>query len=225
MCIILITSQYIPISIIKGCPPFSSVQFISVAQLCPTLCDPMNHSTPGLPVHHQTPRVHPNSCPLSPWCHPAISSSVIPFSSCLQSLSASESFPMSQLLFWSVINLEEKLFCKMVAWPFLFLSSNFADLVWLKGKGKCSWWPTSLYIIYSLSFSQTHISCPVLFLPSATATLVVLLFFEQTGCAPFENASTLSSGFLDGSVVKNPPANAEASGDMGSILGSEDSLE
>ena len=34
---------------------FSSVQFISVAQWCPTLCDPMNHSTPGLPVHHQLP--------------------------------------------------------------------------------------------------------------------------------------------------------------------------
>ena len=41
------------------CPPpryvFSSVQFSSVAQLCPTLCNPMNHSTPGLPVHHQLP--------------------------------------------------------------------------------------------------------------------------------------------------------------------------
>ena len=35
--------------------PFSSVQFISVTQLCPTLCDPMNRSTPGLPVHHQLP--------------------------------------------------------------------------------------------------------------------------------------------------------------------------
>ena len=34
---------------------FNSVQFSSVAQLCPTLCDPMNHSTPGLPVHHQLP--------------------------------------------------------------------------------------------------------------------------------------------------------------------------
>ena len=33
----------------------SSVQFISVTQSCPTLCDPMNHSTPGLPVHHQLP--------------------------------------------------------------------------------------------------------------------------------------------------------------------------
>ena len=32
---------------------------------CPTLCNPMNHRTPGLPVHHQLPRVHPNPCPLS----------------------------------------------------------------------------------------------------------------------------------------------------------------
>ena len=44
-----------------------------------------------------TPRVYPNSCPLSRWCHPTISSSVIPFSSCLQSFPASGSFPMSQL--------------------------------------------------------------------------------------------------------------------------------
>ena len=44
-----------------------------------------------------TPRVHPNPCPLSWWCHPAISSSVIPFSSCPQSFPASGSFPMSQL--------------------------------------------------------------------------------------------------------------------------------
>ena len=44
-----------------------------------------------------TPRVHSNSCPLSRWYHPAISSSVVPFFSCSQSLPASESFPMSQL--------------------------------------------------------------------------------------------------------------------------------
>ena len=43
---------------------------------------------------------HSNSCPLSRWCHPAISSSVVPFSSCPQSLPASESFPMSQLFAW-----------------------------------------------------------------------------------------------------------------------------
>ena len=49
------------------------------------------------PCPSPTPRVHSNSCPLSRWCHPIISSSVIPFSSCPQSFPASESFQMSQL--------------------------------------------------------------------------------------------------------------------------------
>ena len=52
------------------------------------------------PCPSPTPRVHSNSCPPSQWCHPAISSSVISFSSCPQSLPASGSFPMSQLFAW-----------------------------------------------------------------------------------------------------------------------------
>ena len=60
----------------------------------------MNHSTPGLPVHHQLPQFTQTQRPSSQWCHPAISSSVIPFSSCPQPLPASESFPMSQLFTW-----------------------------------------------------------------------------------------------------------------------------
>ena len=67
--------------------------FSSVARLYPTLWDPMDCSTPGFPVHHQTPRSCTNSCPSSQWCYPAISSSVIPFSSCLQSFPASGYFP------------------------------------------------------------------------------------------------------------------------------------
>ena len=113
-------------------------QFSSVAQLCPTLCEPIDCSTPGLPtaaaskslhscptlcnpidssppgssVHgifqarvlewvaiafcpSPTPQVYSNSCPLSWWCHPTISSSVIPFSSHLQSFPASGSFQIS----------------------------------------------------------------------------------------------------------------------------------
>ena len=49
-----------------------------------------------LPCPSATPRAYSNSCPLSCWCHPTISSSVVPFSSCLQSFPASRSFPMSQ---------------------------------------------------------------------------------------------------------------------------------
>ena len=85
---------------------FISVQFSSVTQSCPTLCDPMNRSTPGLPIHHQLPEFTQESRPSSQWCHPAIPSSVVPFFSCPQSLPASESFPMSQLFtrwpkYWS----------------------------------------------------------------------------------------------------------------------------
>ena len=55
----------------------------------------LHHARPPYPS--PTPRVHPNSCPLSWWCHPAISSSVVPFSSCPQSFPASGSFQKSQL--------------------------------------------------------------------------------------------------------------------------------
>ena len=62
-------------------------------QTCPTLCYPMDCNTASLsPI----PRACSNSCPLSRWCHPTISSSVVPFSSCLQPFPASGSFLMSQ---------------------------------------------------------------------------------------------------------------------------------
>ena len=84
--------QTLPLSLEQA-----SAQFSSVAQSCPTLCDPMNRSMPGLPVHHQLPEftqthVHRVSDAIQP--------SVVPFSSCPQSLPASESFPMSQLFAW-----------------------------------------------------------------------------------------------------------------------------
>ena len=58
----------------------------------------LQHTRPPCPS--PTPTVHSNSCPSSRWCHPAISFSVVPFSSCSQSLPAPESFPMSQLFTW-----------------------------------------------------------------------------------------------------------------------------
>ena len=56
------------------------------------------HARPPCPS--PTPGVHSDSCPSSQWCHPAISSSGVPFASCPQSLPASDSFPMSQLFAW-----------------------------------------------------------------------------------------------------------------------------
>ena len=77
----------------------SSIQFSSVAQSCLTLCDPMNRSMPGLPVHHQLPEftqthVHQVGDTIQP-SHPLLSPSPPP-----QSLPASGSFPMSQLFPW-----------------------------------------------------------------------------------------------------------------------------
>ena len=76
----------------KFCIQFSSVQFSCVWLF----------ATPWTTAHRPpcpspTPGVHPNPCPLSRWCHPTISTSVVPFSSCPQSFPASGSFPVSQL--------------------------------------------------------------------------------------------------------------------------------
>ena len=72
-----------------------AIQFSSVTQLCLTLgSHGLQHAR--LPCLSPTPRACSNSCPSSRWCHPTISSSVVPFSSCLQSFPASRSFPMSQ---------------------------------------------------------------------------------------------------------------------------------
>ena len=75
----------------KNCVNYCSVQFSSVAH-------ESQHARPPCPS--PTPGVHSDSRPSSPWHHPAISSSVVPFSSCPQSLPVSESFPMSQLFAW-----------------------------------------------------------------------------------------------------------------------------
>ena len=58
----------------------------------------LQHARPPCPS--PTPGVHSDSCPSSRWCYPAISSSIVPFSSCPQSLPASECFPVSQLFTW-----------------------------------------------------------------------------------------------------------------------------
>ena len=73
-----------------------SVQFSSAAQLCLTLCDPMNCSTPGLPVHYKLPEFTQTHVHRVGDVIQTISSSVIPFSSCPKSLPASGSFPVIQ---------------------------------------------------------------------------------------------------------------------------------
>ena len=77
---------------------FSSVQFSCSVVSNSLGPHELQHARPPCPS--PSARVHSDSRPSSRWCHPAISSSVVPFSSCPQSLPASESFPMSQLFAW-----------------------------------------------------------------------------------------------------------------------------
>ena len=93
---------YLEWNILKTClwNPFSSasVQFSHSVMSDSLQPHESQHVRPLCPS--PTPGAHSDSHPSSQWCHPAISSSVVPFSSCLQSLPASETFPMSQLFAW-----------------------------------------------------------------------------------------------------------------------------
>ena len=103
----LFTSIFWDIPCVQRLTPTCWANSVQFTQSRPTLCDPMDCSMPGLPVHQQLP-VYSNSGPLSQWCHPIISSSVIPFSSHFQSFPGSGSFPVSQLFtsggpkYWSL---------------------------------------------------------------------------------------------------------------------------
>ena len=92
------TIQWKKNNLINKSVQFSSVQFSRSVVSDSLRPHESQHSRPPCPS--LTPRVYTNSCPSSWWCHPAISSSVIPFSSCPQSLLASGSFPMSQPFTW-----------------------------------------------------------------------------------------------------------------------------
>jgi len=86
--------QEVKLSLFAG----DMILYIRSDQISRSVVSESQHARPPCPS--PTPGVHWDSRPSSQWCHPAISSSVVPFSSCPQSLPASESFPMSQLFAW-----------------------------------------------------------------------------------------------------------------------------
>ena len=101
--IFLSTASYLPVLVRQTNTSFisSSIYKLSSVQFSHSVVSdslwPHESQHARLPCPSPIPRVYSNSCPLSQWCHPDISSSVVPFSSCPQSLPASGSFPMSQL--------------------------------------------------------------------------------------------------------------------------------
>ena len=124
-------------------------QFSSVTLSCLNLCNPMNCSTTGLSVHHQFPESTRTPCPPSRWSHPTTSSSVIPFTSRLQSFPASGSFPMSQLFAWSGQSIG-------VSAPTSVLPINIQDWSPLEWTGWISLQSKGLSRVFSNTTVQTH---------------------------------------------------------------------
>jgi len=124
---------------------FSSVQSLSRVRLFAT--HESQHPRPPCPS--PTPRVHPDSRPLSQWCHPAISSSVSPFSSCPQSLRASESFPMSQLFTWGGQSTGVSALASFLPKK----SQGWSPLEWT---GWISWQSKGLSRVFSNTTAQKH---------------------------------------------------------------------
>ena len=107
----------------------------------------LQHTRPPCPS--RTPEVYPNSCPSSRWCHPVISSSVVPFTSCHQSLPASESFPMSQLFTWGGQSTRVSALAS-------FLPKNTQDWSPLEGTGWISLQSKGLSRVFSNTTLQKH---------------------------------------------------------------------
>ena len=95
---------------------FSCCFCCSVAKSCPILCDPHGQQHPRLLCPSLSTGICSNSCPPSQWCHPTISSFNAPLSFCLQSLPASETFPMSQLFISVAKGMEFQLQQKSFQW-------------------------------------------------------------------------------------------------------------
>ena len=107
----------------------------------------LQHAMPPCPS--PTSRVYSNSCPLSWWCHPTISPFVVPFSSCPQSLPASESFPMSQLFAWSGPSTGVSALAS-------FLPKNTQDWSPLEWTGWISLQSKGLSRVFSITTVQKH---------------------------------------------------------------------
>ena len=124
-----------------------SVQFSSSVVSDSLWPHELQHTRPPCPS--PTPGVHSDSRPLSRWCHPAISSSIVPFSSCPQSLPASESFLMSQLFAWGGQSTRVSALAS-------FLPKNTQDWSALEWTGWISLQSKGLSRVFSNTTAQKH---------------------------------------------------------------------
>ena len=142
------------------------------------------HARPPCPS--PTPGVHWDSRPMSQWCHTAISSSVVPFSSCPQSLPASESFPMSQL------------FLIFYLWFLLVYQTFFLEFYSLRWQ-TVGFWIWRLVILTFLDTYQPLYFLNIMFpFPSLSPLIIVRIYYTFIFCSPclLSWSSYLSSIYL-----------------------------
>ena len=142
---------------------FNSVQFSRSVVSDSLRPHESQHLRPPCPS--LTPGVHPDPCPSSQWWHPVISCSVIPFSSCPQSLPASESFPMSQLIAWGSQSIGASASASV-------LPMNTQDWSPLGWTGWISLQSKGLARVFSNTTVQKHHSSALSFLHSPTLTSI-----------------------------------------------------
>ena len=141
---------------------FSSLQFSHSVMSNSLRPHEAQHARPPCPS--PAAGVYPNACPLSWWCHPTISSSIVPFSSCPQSFPASESFPVSQLFAWGG-------HCTGVSALASFLPKNTQDW-YLEWTGWISLQSKGLSRVFSSTTVQIINSSALSFLHSPTLTSI-----------------------------------------------------
>ena len=132
----------------------------------------LQHARPPCPS--PTPGVHSDSCPSSRWCHPAISSSVVPFSSCPQSFPASGSFPMSQLFAWRGQSIG-------ISASVSVLPMNTQDWLPLGWTGWISLQSKGLSRVFSNTTFQKQF-CAQLYSPTLTFILYFSINLKSLGC-------------------------------------------
>ena len=153
-----ILSNLVTISLSFVCNFIKHIQFSRSVMSDSLQPHESQHARPPCPS--PTPRVHPNSCPLSRWCHPTISSSVIPFLSGPQSFPASGSFPMNQLFTsggQSIgVSASTSVHPKVDYWKIVITESKHIENISLNemdGEGSLSFWFSTSNYKYVLKYS------------------------------------------------------------------------